>query len=168
MKWLRGFVADLFQAGKVARKDCLDLLHFRGAVVFVVVMPVIMVVITGLALKGLESRRVEVVVALEYQDHGEVADASAAPWSSPARQAMRWATSAALDPTEARRRVCAGELGGLIVLPEGLSRRWQKGENPRVELLVGPLKQPEAGLLEATVGRLAAGAGRRRRPWNAP
>jgi ABC-type multidrug transport system permease subunit len=61
-----------------------------------------------------------------------------------------------LDPNEGRRRLRSGELGGLIILPAGLSQRLAKDQEAKVQLLVGPGPGPERSGLEAAVDRLVS------------
>jgi ABC-2 type transport system permease protein len=177
MKPFQKILSDLYLACLLAWKDCIVMLHQRATVVFMVVIPLSMVCITGLALQGFEPRGIETKVALEDDDGGpfaarfreEVRRAAEPPGPGEPAGAEEGARVQFLpdplggeqDRQEARRRVRDGELGGLIVLPAGFSERLAKGEAAQVQLVVGTGNPLVRSVVEASVDRLLARAGER-------
>jgi ABC-2 type transport system permease protein len=167
MKRPPSFLEGLYLAWLLGWKDCVTRFSSLIAVVFVFAVPLVMVSLTGLAFQGFESRTVDLTVAIEDNDHGDVARRLrdlAQNWTETPAEAAGSAgvppgprphfSTEPLDPEEARRRVRDRELAGLIVLPEGLSRRLAAGEEAKIDLLVGPKATLERSAVEATVDRL--------------
>jgi ABC-2 type transport system permease protein len=160
---------ELGLAWMLGWKDVLIMGQSRALMVFVVVMPLVMVCILGLALMGLQPRSITSKLALVNQDGGPVAvsfeeavndwpvDADASPG------AHVEFLKEPLDIQEAERRLDKGELNGAVVLPEGLSERVAKGE-AAVDLRLGPGKPPDRNLLKMTVDALVLRVWERREP----
>ncbi len=163
-------LTELELAVLLAWKDCVVRFQSPVALVFVILLPLAMVNLTGLAFKGFEPRNLEPTIALEDNDGGEVGrrfreavehwpEAPAAEGGAGKEAGARVHFLAErLDPQEARRRVRDRELGGLVVLPAGLSQRVQAGEEGQVQLVVGPRRTLERSVVEVAVDRLVSRA----------
>src|SRR5437870_5619590 len=66
-------VTGLYLAVLLGWKDLLMRFHSRIMLVFVVVLPLAMVFLTGQAFKGFEPRKLDLKIALEDNDHGDIA-----------------------------------------------------------------------------------------------
>jgi ABC-type multidrug transport system permease subunit len=168
MKQPANVLTGFYLAGLLAWKDCVARFQHPIPLTFLIVVPLAMVTLTGLAFKGFEPRRLETTVALQDDDGGPIAQrlravlerelAGPADGAAGANQPgvhVRF-LPLALDPTEARRRIASRELGGLIVLPAGTSRQLGEpgGEAVQVELVVGPKPTLERSAIEAAVDRV--------------
>ena len=137
-------------AGLLAWKDCRIRFQHPVMFVFVVLLPLAMVLLTGLAFQGFEPGARVLTVAIEDNDGGAAGKQVRDLLESAARDSgghLRLASEAS-----GRR-----ELTGVIVLPKGLTKRLNAGDECRIELKVGAearLGSPERTQLDAVVDRL--------------
>lgn len=163
-----GFLTKLHLAMLLAWKDCLIRVQSGVTAVFLVILPLAMVLLTGLAFQGFEPGRLSVTMALIDQDGGPVA-------GQIRTQLEHWSqrTSAdAADPFEpdvslhylaegiseeaAREKVRTGKWTGVLILPRGLSQKLDAGKEARLELITGPRQSAERSILEAEIDILVS------------
>jgi ABC-2 type transport system permease protein len=161
---------ELSLAWMLGWKDVLIMGQSRALMVFVVVMPLVMVCILGLALMGLQPRSTTSKLALVNLDGGPVGAAFeqvVKDWPQDTDNGAGAHVEFLKDPLsaeDAERRLGNGELNGALLLPAGLSDRVGKGGPAEVELRLPPGSPPDRTLLQMTVDGLALRVWERREP----
>jgi ABC-2 type transport system permease protein len=131
-------------------KDCLIRFQSRTVLVFVVVLPLAMTVITGFAFQGMEPGNLEANLSLVVEDEnvsGELREAldamvppgaqdqqGEAPSRAPAGAQLRIVKD--LTAAESRRQVASEELDGAIILPVGTAEKFAAGDPVDLELVL--------------------------------
>ena len=160
---------QLRQVLLLAWKDNLVRFQQRVTLMFIVVLPLLLTLIMGLAFKGFEPSSAVATIALVDEDHGPIADrfrrtipsldeypaeSAAGEEADSSQPNLRAVFQTDLSPDEARRRIRAGEIDGALLLPEGLSQRLSSGQPAKIEVLVGPAESPPRAMVEAAADRL--------------
>jgi ABC-type multidrug transport system permease subunit len=147
-------------------KDCVVRFQHRVTFVFIVVLPVAMTLITGLAFKGFEPSGISTSLAVvgdpddplvkrlrqvidempKDADQGQAAEAST--------QGANIDFNFNLSAEEARRRVESGNLGGALIVPPGQQAKIDAGEKVDLELQVKAERSLARSVIEGTVDRI--------------
>jgi len=153
----------------LAWKDTLVRCQQRVTVIFIVVLPLAMTLLMGIALRSLGRRKVVVTVAIINEDQGAIgrrfqqvirdttvfpAAADSDAESAVSRSGPSWTFLSDLSLAEARRQAEKGEIDAVIVLPDGLSRRLEANEPVSMEVIVGPGNAQQRAAVQAGVDQL--------------
>jgi ABC-2 type transport system permease protein len=152
---------SMTRAALVAGKDLLVQFQSPVLLVFLVVMPLGMILITGLAFKGFEPRGIDAAVAVIVPGDAAKARAMAEKLQRAPEMAvfaaeggqprndvrLRFEAKGGLTEEQARDELAAGRLGGVLVFPA------EPGMAP-VRLLVGPGTGFESFAVHSTVERV--------------
>jgi ABC-2 type transport system permease protein len=146
-------------------KDCVVRFQHRITFVFIVILPVAMTLITGLAFKGFEPSGISTTLAIVGDPADplmrrlrEVVEAlpknAAAGSAEAANQGAH--VSYVFDLTEeaARHRIVDGNLGGALIVPNGQLARIESGDKVDLQLLVKPEQSIARSVIEGTVDRI--------------
>jgi ABC-2 type transport system permease protein len=147
-------------------KDCVVRFQHRVTFVFIVVLPVAMTLITGLAFKGFEPSGISTSLAVVGDPDDplvkrlrQVIDEM--PKDADQSQAAEASTQGAnidflfdLSADEARRRVEAGNLGGALIVPPGQQAKIDAGQKVDLELQVKAERSLARSVIEGTVDRI--------------
>jgi ABC-2 type transport system permease protein len=173
-----GFSKMLRAAWLLAWKDTLVRCQMRVTVIFIVVLPLAMTLLMGVALRSFGRQDVVVTVAIIDEDRGPVAelvqqiirDKTLFPASSvsdtdgdssASSSGVSWEFLSDIPLVEARRRVDAGDLDAVIVLPEGLSRRLEVNEQATLDVFIARGKSERRAAVEVGLDRMVQRARQR-------
>ena len=164
-----GFIKMLRAASLLAWKDTLVRCQQRVTVIFIVVLPLAMTLLMGVALRSFGRREVTVTVAIIGGETGTIGQrfqqavrdktvfpAAAEPneKTSASQSGPFWRFLSDLSLTEARRQVEEGTLDAVIVLPKGLSKQLQAKEPVRIDVMVNSAGGSHRAVVEAGLDRL--------------
>ncbi len=150
-------------------KDCLIRFQSRTILVFVIVLPLAMTVITGFAFKGMEMDSMEATLALVVEDSQIKGDLKKALDAMlPAKMddqegdAPSQASAGAkvnvvgnLTADDARRMVAEEELDGAIILPKGTAEKFAAGDPVDIELVLHENTTIASSMVQVAFDRLA-------------
>lgn len=137
-------------------KDLRLLARDSAALLFLVLAPVVVISVAGFSLSTFYGSRggseTEFLLPVANLDGGEVADELVA--------SLKGATGLRLEEVsepEARRLVAeTGEAGAALIIPEGFTRGFRKGQSVRLLLLTDPVKHLELLRIKGEVRRVQA------------
>ncbi|MGE0608783.1 MAG: ABC transporter permease, partial [Pirellulales bacterium] len=145
-------------------KDCFVRFQHKITFVFVIALPILMTLISGLAFQGFEPKNLKATIALLDEDNGlisqrlrEVMERANKKDSAEDASGGADITFEFLQPAEledARQRVAARQLGGVLILPAGTSQALEDGKPIKLDLLVNPTRNVSRSVVETAVDRL--------------
>jgi ABC-2 type transport system permease protein len=161
------FIRGLYLATLLAWKDCVGRFSHPIPAMFVIIVPLVMVLLTGYAFVGFQPGDVVATIAFVDRDHGKVAEqfrqaidkrtrSGGEEKTGPQGHAIRvtFLVDPPLTQEEAVRRLNDHQVGGVLILPEGLSADLAGGKEAEIQLIVGPRRTLERSVVEDAVDQV--------------
>lgn len=139
----------------IAIKDILVTVRDRPALGILLAMPMVLILILGMALGGGSPEIEQIDVAIVNQDKGDIGKEVADGFVESDELKKLFETHLWQDSSKARSEVEKGELAGVLVIPEDFSEKVEAAKAVQLQIFTDPGQDIPAGIFRSVVNSIA-------------
>lgn len=139
----------------IAIKDILVTVRDRPALGILLAMPMVLILILGMALGGGSPEIEQIDVVIVNQDKGDIGKEVADGFVESDELKKLFETHLWQDSSKARSEVEKGELAGVLVIPEDFSEKVEAAEAVQLQIFTDPGQDIPAGIFRSVVNSIA-------------